>query len=659
LYGAVDPDADAGPLLGEKDVAEFRSRLDANPAFDGAFYHRGDSRHAVILFKSDNYLHDPNPYRIRLVDDVRSLVARYPRVRVDSLVGTTVINAELNRASRKDSLVFYVLVTFFIGLAGRVLLGNWKDWSVLMAVVSISALVPMALIAASHAAFNMVTVMVPPVLITLSVCDVIHVINAFHGERRSREAHQALNAAIGKIWTPCLWTSVITVAGFLALAQSTVVPIWQLGVYCAVGIALAWAVTMSLAPVMLAFFWPGKSVPDATHPVRIGRFSSRLFPYLFGPTAWFWIGLQLLMLAFLVWIPKVKVDTDYTRFFGARTRVTRSYAAVKQAGFGQSPVSVVLRYPKGTHFYAQGRLAGLLAFEKDLKADSRVMKLLSVTDLIRRTDEAFNPAGGTGLAAYSEDKVGQLLFLAELAGNDDIKDFTTENRDELQLVVMAPYLGSTELGSLKAAILEKAKSDLPPDVSAEVDGTTVLWADMDRQISRTQMESIYLITAVFFVLMPLVFRSLLYGLIGVFVNSLPLAVTFGLMGLLGIRIDMATALIGGVAIGSTVDSTIFFINRFRQALEAGLGWEDAVKDALLNVGDGIIMTSLILAGGFLCLSVSDFLPTAHFGALVTASILVALYLDIMIDPIVLRWAGRLAVGRRGHASKSAITGELQ
>ncbi len=644
VYGAIDPAPD-GAVPDAAQIRVFRRRLAANPAFDGALYRAGDVHHAVVLVESDNLVRDPGPYRRRLVDAVRALVARVPGMLSGDLVGTTVINAELNRASQRDVVLFYILVTLFIGATGRLLLGNGRDFSVLMAVVSVSAIVPMALIALSGAAFNMVTVMIPPVLITLSVCDVIHVINAFHAESRGVDPAAAVASAISKIWTPCLWTSVITVAGFLSLVQSTVVPIWQLGVYCGVGIAVAWAITMTLAPVLLVAFWSG---PEASVPARrgVGRLSAGVLPLVRGRRAWFWLGLQALLLLSLLGIPRLKVDTNYTKFFGPHTRVTAAYAAVGAAGFGQSPVSVVVRYPRGTPFYARRRLRGLLAFEGALARTPRVIKVLSVTDLLRRLNAAFNGGAAKPLGACSPAKVGQLLFLGELAGNQDIKDFTTDARDRVRIMVLTSYLSSTRLAEFRAAVQRAAKACLPAGARVEVDGTAVLWADMDRQISRTQMASILFIAAVFLVLMPLVFRSLTYGVIGVLVNALPLAMTFGLMGLLGIRLDMATSLIGGVAIGSTVDSTIFFINRFRLAQGAGASWDKAVDEAVLNVGDGVIMTSWILAGGFLCLSASDFLPTAHFGALVTASVLAALYLDIIIDPILLRWAGRLAAPRR-------------
>ncbi|HTA16419.1 MAG TPA: MMPL family transporter, partial [bacterium] len=98
--------------------------------------------------------------------------------------------------------------------------------------------------------------------------------------------------------------------------------------------------------------------------------------------------------------------------------------------------------------------------------------------------------------------------------------------------------------------------------------------------------------------------------------------------------------------GSTADSTLFFISRFRLGLREGMAWDAAVDYAILTVGDGMIMGSLILAGGFLCLASSGFLPTAHFGGLVTLSVLIALYLDMIVDPIVLKLAKPPALAAR-------------
>ena len=146
---------------------------------------------------------------------------------------------------------------------------------------------------------------------------------------------------------------------------------------------------------------------------------------------------------------------------------------------------------------------------------------------------------------------------------------------------------------------------------------------------------ILLLAAVFVLLLPILFGSVRLGLLGIVINGLPLAMTFGLMGLLGSRLNMATALIGGVAIGSTVDSTLFFINRFQAELALGRTWTEAIEAAVRGVGDGILITTGILAGGFLCMTVSSFKPTADFGIFTCFTVVTGAFLDIVIDPILL------------------------
>ena len=640
LYPARDP----GDLLTRAQTEGFRKRLLENHILENSVYHREDTQTTAILFQNDNFIHDAKPYRIELIDAIKAIVREYPAVTDSSLAGTTVVNAELNRSSKNDSIKFYVLVVLFIVGTGYLLLKNVKDLAILLTVVANSVVIPMAVIALLKIPYNMVTVMLPPVLITLSVCDIVHVINAYHFERARCRPEEAIVAAIGKIWVSCLWTSVITIVGFLSLLSSTVNPIWQLGAFASLGMFIAWFITMTLVPILLVAFWPRQAEPAgkaADGSREVGMYAKKLIPILSGNYRWLWLGLTVAMLYSLTGINKLTVDTNYVHFFASSQDITRSYSKIKDAGFGQSPISIVLRYPEGGSVAAEGYFSKLLQFESEVRKDASVIKLLSVTDLIDRIDSAFNgkDTAGNRIAGYSREKISQLLLLGELAGNDDIKDFVSEDKNLVQLIAMTPYMSSRELEVFRKKVCDIGKAVLPPDITLEMTGTPILWANMDKHISRTVLYSIYIIAAVFILLMLVIFRSLKFGLICIVINTLPLAMTFGVMGLLGININMATVLIGNVAIGSDVDSTLFFINRVRLGLAEGMSWDKAVDYAIITVGDGTIMTSLILSGGFFCLAASNFLPTAHFGALVTASIIVSLFLDIIINPIILKLAG--------------------
>jgi uncharacterized protein len=641
LYSASDTTA----LLNADQLSEFKQALNANPIFEGTIFKAADDQHTMILFQNDNLLRDRNPYRIKMVDSIKAIVQDYKSLSGFSMAGTTMVNTELNRSAQKDVIKFYVLVTLLVTAFGAFSLRNIRDLAVLLAVVTGSVVPPMGLLAVLGIPYNMVTILLPPILVSLCVCDIIHLINGFHYERKSHPSPLAMEAAMGKIFSACIWTSVVTMAGFLSLAFSTVLPIWQMGIYASLGIFMAWCITMTLAPIMLVRFWPqgnlalSQQASDGSK--EPGLYARKFVPILFGRLKPLWLLIFALMFIPLIGISKLKVDTDYTQFFGKNADLSRSYAKLEETGFSQNVLSLVLRFPEGKTYASEKYFSHIRTFEKRVSELGEVQKILSLTQLVERIDFAFNNEGmptdsaRDRISAYTPAQINQLLFLGELSGNDDIEDFTNKDRTRLQILTLTPYMSSHELQAFRGKIAALAAKVLPPDLSVEVLGTTVLWANMDSQISRTQIASFIALAIVFTVLLPIIFKSFWLGLLGVLINSLPLAMTFGIMGLIDVRINIATALIGGVSIGSTVDSTIFFINRFKQGLQEGLEWDDAIRNALITVGDGIIMTSVILAGGFCCMAISSFQPTAQFGIFTTFTIVSAVYLDLFIDPLLL------------------------
>jgi predicted RND superfamily exporter protein len=256
--------------------------------------------------------------------------------------------------------------------------------------------------------------------------------------------------------------------------------------------------------------------------------------------------------------------------------------------------------------------------------------------LLQGVDEALNgPASVPRWITYPDAAVAQLRAAARSAGITEFDDYSAPDGRRRRILLLTDYQSSSELHALRDSIAAIADEVLPPDARASLQGTTVLWANMDGEIGRTQVRSILMLAAVFVLLLPILFGSVRLGLLGIVINGLPLAITFGLMGLLGSRLNMATALIGGVAIGSTVDSTLFFINRFQAELALGRTHADAIEAAVRGVGDGIVITTGILAGGFLCMTVSSFKPTADFGIFTCFTIVTGAFLDIVIDPVLL------------------------
>jgi uncharacterized protein len=137
------------------------------------------------------------------------------------------------------------------------------------------------------------------------------------------------------------------------------------------------------------------------------------------------------------------------------------------------------------------------------------------------------------------------------------------------------------------------------------------------------------------ILMGVLFRNVRLVLISLIPNVIPLVVVAGAMGLAGIDIKPATAVIFTISFGIAVDDTIHFLARLRQELTLGKPLREAVRITILGTGKAIILTSVVLLGGFGSLLTSEFQSTMYMGLLVSATIGTALFADLLLLPALL------------------------
>lgn len=107
------------------------------------------------------------------------------------------------------------------------------------------------------------------------------------------------------------------------------------------------------------------------------------------------------------------------------------------------------------------------------------------------------------------------------------------------------------------------------------------------------------------------------------------------MGLFGVYLKLSTSIIFTIAFGIAVDDTIHFISKLRIELGKGKSLLRAVKNTFLSTGKAIIITTIILAGGFLTLILSSFGGTFYTGLLVSLTLLFALIADLFLLPVLI------------------------
>ena len=77
------------------------------------------------------------------------------------------------------------------------------------------------------------------------------------------------------------------------------------------------------------------------------------------------------------------------------------------------------------------------------------------------------------------------------------------------------------------------------------------------------------------------------------------------------------------------------MSKFKIELMKGRSYLYALKRTFISTGKAIIVTSIILVGGFLTLMYSDFNGTFYTGFLVSLTLLCAVIADLFLIPVLL------------------------
>jgi hypothetical protein len=172
-------------------------------------------------------------------------------------------------------------------------------------------------------------------------------------------------------------------------------------------------------------------------------------------------------------------------------------------------------------------------------------------------------------------------------------------------------------------------------INIRITGTSLLIDKSNQYLSRNMLEGLLIAFFVVAVITALLFYSIRMIVIVLIPNIIPLLMIAAFMGFAGITLKLSTAIIFTIAFGIAVDDTIHFISKLRLELSKGTPIIFAIRRTYITTGKAIIITTLILVGGFISLLLSSFGGTFYMGVLVGLTLLLAVIIDLTLLPALL------------------------
>jgi uncharacterized protein len=606
----------------------------------------------VVTFNEDRI----DEVRGKVLQDIRAVVDRdRPAGITAHYNGSLEISEEYNRVTVANArnlpppmfaIMFVALYWMFRSIRRTVLI---------VLAVAISVLWTLGLYAATGFGFNILTSMLPPLVVVLAIADDVHIVQHFdHALRVTGSKEQAFKSAVRHLFVPLLGASGTTALGMLSLATSEVVAVRTFGIGAAIGVMVDFVLSLAFVPTLLTLVRAETAIPPQERwllrPLqRAGRFA-----YSHSGLV---LSIVLVIAAVAVMgILRLRVDTNHINFFPRSHPLSVSADVVDRQLSGIYSFNVLLEGPPES-MTDPDTLRRIETLSDQLEGLPYVRKVVSVADYVKRINQQLH---GGAPDAYvlpaSREAIAQELFVFGLSD---------EGRHELGRVVASDYSRAhiaVKLASMSSDLVfdqihqaERMAAQVfaGSEVRPTVTGSGRIFATLDHYLVVSQLSSFATAFLTVFLVIFVVFRSAKFGILGIVANTFPVIAVLGIMGWLDISLNVATVMVASVALGIVDDDTIHFIGRYRREMAGGAESLGAIELASMHEGRAALTTTVINALGYTVLMASEYRPTAWFGSLLAITMALAFVTEVFLVPAVIarfpRLYGALAFRRRDVA----------
>ena len=118
-----------------------------------------------------------------------------------------------------------------------------------MIIAMVAVISTMGLLIAFGYPVHIMSSMIPIFLMPIAVVDSVHILSAFFDVYTKEKGRKdAIEEVMHTLFTPMLYTSLTSAAGFLSLALTPIPPVQVFGIFVGVGIMIAWLFTVTFVP---------------------------------------------------------------------------------------------------------------------------------------------------------------------------------------------------------------------------------------------------------------------------------------------------------------------------------------------------------------------------------------------------------------------------
>ncbi|MDD4952813.1 MAG: efflux RND transporter permease subunit [Desulfovibrionaceae bacterium] len=528
------------------------------------------------------------------------------------------------------------------------LYGMFRKWVLVVLPMLIATMVVVSTLGAMIALgfpVHILSSMLPIFLMSISICDSIHVLSEFFdGYTPEKGRKRTIQQVMRHLFLPMLYTSLTTSAGFFSFTATDIPPARVFGAFVGIGVLLAWMVTILLVPAyimlipkrMLRNF--GLSLHGIESDSLLTRVLQRLGRLACKRAKLILFVMAVVMAVSIVGITKINVNDNYAKRFAVGHPIRDADTTLNRLFGGAYGAWLVLEGEDQATFKRPDVLEYMAGMQAWLKDSSYAGKSTSLADIVRKVHQELIDGDPSNFRIPdSPQAVAECVMQYQQSHKPhDVWHFVTPGFEAANIYVQFNSGDSKRTEAAVEAVAAYMERNPPPvPLESRWAGLHYVNYVFQGKMFWGMLQSLAGSFIIVSLIMMVLFRSVLWGLTCMVPLSLTILFIYGSLGYLGLDFDMPVAVLGAIALGIAVDFAIHFLERSRQLSAETGSWKSAVPRMFGEPARAISRNVVIIALGFLPMLIASLVPYKTTGILLFSILLISGVATLFVLPALL------------------------
>ncbi len=547
--------------------------------------------------------------------------------------------------ARKVQKELFMFIFLSIVVAAFILFLFFRSFKVVassLVVVAISIIFTVGLIGLFGFKITILTGVIPSLIVVIAIENCIYILNKYHWEYRQHgNKILGLSRVVQRIGFASLMVNTATATGFAAFILVSNQMLREFGIIAAISVMIEYILCIFLLPIIFSYMNPPteKQLKHLDNKI-FGTILERIIYLIQYKRKWIF-GLATLLFAIgIIGMLQMKTSGKVVDDISKNNILYKDLKYFEREFGGVMPFEIAVDTKKKKGVMKLSTIEKIDELQQVVLANKEFSKPLSIAELSKFAKQAyFNGNSEMYSLPNSQEKNFVLSYFPRKAEakQNMLNSFIDSTQRYTRISFQMADIGTNDMNRLLDSIRPKVAEIFPSDeYKITITGNSLVYTRGTEFLIKHLFQSVLIAIGFISLLMALMFSSVRMIAVSMLPNIIPLIITAAIMGFTGVPIKPSTIIVFSIALGISVDNAIQYLSRYRHELKVtGNDISKSTINALREAGFSMIYTSIVLVFGFSVFMVSSFGGTQALGMLVSTTLFVAMFFNIMVLPSLL------------------------